>query len=134
MPLKEGFSPPDSKNPNQPPYTPAVAVGDQVFVSGQGPIDPQTGRISGQTLEEQVELTLNNVKRVLESARCSMEDCVKITAYLANMADFDRYNVIYRKFFTTLRPARTTVEAKLWGGILIEIDAIAIRGCGQKAT
>jgi 2-iminobutanoate/2-iminopropanoate deaminase len=134
MPTKEGFAPADSKNPNPLPYTPAIAVGDQVFVSGQGPIDPQTGKITGQTLEEQVELTLNNVKRVLESAQCSMDDCVKITVYLANMSDFDRYNVVYRKFFNTLRPARTTVEANLWGGILVEIDAIAFRGCGKKAT
>jgi 2-iminobutanoate/2-iminopropanoate deaminase len=133
MPLKEGFAPPDAKNPNQLPYTPAVLIGDQVYVAGQGPIDPQTGKIIGQTVEEQVELTLNNVKRVLESARCSMDDCVKVNAYLANIADFDRFNVVYRKFFAGVRPARTTIEAKLWSGILVEIDAIAIRGCGSKS-
>jgi 2-iminobutanoate/2-iminopropanoate deaminase len=133
MPAKEGFFPPDTKSPGQLPFTPAIAVGDHVYVAGQGPIDPATGKISGTNIEEQVELTLNNVKRVLEAARCTMDDCVKVSAYLAHMSDFDRYNAVYRRFFSEPRPARTTVEARLWGGILVEIDAIAIRGCGGKS-
>ncbi len=132
MSAKEGFFPPGTRSPGQFPYTPAVAVGDQVYVAGQGPIDPETAKIKGDTIEEQVELTLSNVKRVLETAGCSMDDCVKVTAYLSRMADFDRFNAVYRKFFNEPRPARSTVEAQLWGGILVEIDAIAVRGCGGR--
>jgi 2-iminobutanoate/2-iminopropanoate deaminase len=133
MPSKQGFFPPSAKSPAElPPYTPAIVVGDQVFIAGQGPLDPNTLKIVGQTIEEQVELTLNNIKRALEAAGCTMDDCVKVTSYLANMSDFDRYNAVYKRFFNEPRPARTTVEARLWGGILVEIDAIAIKGCGRK--
>lgn len=128
---KDAFFPSDTKRPGDFPYTPAVGVGDTVYISGQGPIDPATGRIAGDTIEAQVELTLSNVRRVLAAAGCAMEDCVKVTAYLADIADFDRYNAVYRKHFAAEpRPARTTVQARLWGGILVEIDAIAVRGAG----
>jgi len=86
----------------------------------------------GDSIEQQVELTLNNLKRVLESAGCTMDDCVKVTSYLSDIGNFDRYNVVYRKYFSEPWPARTTVECKLWSGILVEIDAIAIKGCGKK--
>lgn len=130
MPTKQAKYPADTR-PTTSPYTPAIVVGDQVFVSGQGPMAPATGQIAGATLEEQVELTLQNLRRVLDAAGCTTADVVKVTAYLADIGDFDRYNAVYRKHFPEPRPARTTVQAVLWGGILVEIDAIAIRGCGR---
>lgn len=122
---------PGTKSPGAFPYTPAIAVGDHVYISGQGPLDPETGKIHGDTLEEQAELTLRNVERVLACAGATMSDVVKVTAYLSSISTFDRYNTVYGRFFRDRQPARTTVEAKLWGGILIEVDAIAIRGCGR---
>ena len=79
-----------------------------------------------------MELTIRNVESVLKAAGSGLEDVVKVTAYLLHMEDFDRYNKVYQQWFPEPRPTRTTVEAKLWGGILVEIDAIAIRGCGRK--
>lgn len=128
QPVKAADAPPA----NRYPYSPGLVVGDQVFVSGQGPINLATGKIEGATLEEQVELTIRNVESILKAAGSGLEDVVKVTAYLLHMEDFDRYNQVYQQWFPEPRPTRTTVEAKLWGGILVEIDAIAIRGCGRK--
>jgi 2-iminobutanoate/2-iminopropanoate deaminase len=112
-------------------YSPGIRVGRQVFVSGQGPLKRGTTEIVGTTIEEQTRHTLENIKAILEAADCTMDDCVKVTAYLKRMADFDRYNTVYKTFFNDPLPTRTTVQAELWGGILVEIDAIAIKGSGQ---
>ena len=114
------------------PYSPGIAVGETVYVAGQGPLDPLAGQIIGSTIEDQVELTLVNVRRILESAGCTMDDCVKVNVHLLNIDDFERFNAVYQSFFTKPYPARTTVQSVLWHGILVEIDAIAVRGCGQK--
>ena len=82
------------------PYSPGIVVGDTVYVAGQGPLDPQSGEILGRTIEEQVELTLKNVSRVLESAGCTMDDCVKTTVHLLDINHFDRFNAVYRTFFS----------------------------------
>ncbi|HTL29222.1 MAG TPA: Rid family detoxifying hydrolase [Tepidisphaeraceae bacterium] len=112
-------------------YSPAISIGDTVYVSGQGPLDPATGNIVGTTIEEQTRVTLENVKRILKAAGCTTDDCVKVTAHLLNINDFDRYNAVYREFFNTPYPARTTVQSVLWNDILVEIDAIAVCGCGR---
>ena len=122
---------PDPQNTDS-PYSPAIAVGDQVYIAGQGPISPQTNKVAGATFEEQLELTLDNVDRALRAANCSLSDCVKITVYLSDMANYDKLNVIYRQRFSKPLPARTTIQAVLWHHIQIEIDAIAIRGCGER--
>jgi 2-iminobutanoate/2-iminopropanoate deaminase len=114
------------------PYSPGLAVGETVYVAGQGPLDPVSGAIVGTTIEEQTELTLENVRRVLEAGGCAMEDCVKTTVHLLNIGDFDRFNAVYKTYFSKPYPARTTVQSVLWHGILVEIDAVAVRGCGAK--
>lgn len=106
-------------------YSPGIAVGELIFVSGQG-----TSEIIVPTIEEQTRSTLSNVRMVLEAAGCSMDDCVKLNAHLADIEHFDRYNAVYATFFKEPFPARTTVQSKLWGGILVEIDAIAVKDCG----
>ena len=113
------------------PYSPGLVIGDTVYVAGQGPLDPKTGAIIGTTIEEQTELTLKNVRRILEAAGCAMDDCVKTTVHLLNIGDFERFNAVYRTFFTKPYPARTTVQSVLWHGILVEIDAVAVRGCSK---
>jgi 2-iminobutanoate/2-iminopropanoate deaminase len=111
-------------------YSPGLRVGDWIFVSGQGPMDPKTGQVCGQTIEEQTRQTLNNVKAILEAAGATMDDCVKVTAHLADIRDFARYNKVYETFFRDPKPTRTTVQSGLLD-ILVEIDAIAYKPQGR---
>jgi 2-iminobutanoate/2-iminopropanoate deaminase len=106
------------------PYSQAIVSRGLVYVSGQGPLDPENDEIVGVTIEEQAELTLRNVQYILEAANCSMDDVVKVNIYLADINDFDRFNEVYKRFFNAPLPARTCIEAGL-GQILVEIDAIA---------
>lgn len=114
------------------PYSAGVVVGETVWVAGQGPLDAATGRIAGDDIETQTKLTLRSVQRILEAAGCTLDDCVKTTVHLSDIRLFDRFNVVYRKFFQPPYPARTTVQSVLWGGILVEIDAVAVKGCGGR--
>lgn len=125
---------PDGRDTSVAPYSPAIAVGDMVFVSGQGPINFDTMQFECTTIENETHLTLQNVRSVLAEADCSMEDVVKVNIYLQNIHDFDKVNSIYREYFDEPWPARTTVQAVLGSGISVEIDATAIRGCGTNAA
>jgi len=108
-------------------YSPGLIAGDFVFVSGQGPLDPATGKIAGETIEEQTERVLENVKAILEAAGASMSDVVKVAVHLSDLANFQRFNQVYATFFPDPKPTRTTVGSQL-PGILVEIDAIAYIG------
>jgi 2-iminobutanoate/2-iminopropanoate deaminase len=105
-------------------YSPALRVGNLVFVSGQGPFDA-AGEVVGESVEEQTAQCLENVRTVLAAAGLGLDDVVKVTTYLCDFAYFDRYNAVYAERFSEPRPTRTTVAAGL-GGILVEIDAIAV--------
>jgi 2-iminobutanoate/2-iminopropanoate deaminase len=104
-------------------YSAALVWNDLVFVSGQGPIDPE-GEIVAGSIESETELTLRNVEALLVAAGSGLDRVLKCTCYLADIADFDRFDAVYRRVFAGHLPARTTVGAVL-GGIKIEIDAIA---------
>ena len=108
-------------------YSQGLRAGDFVFVSGQGPLDPQTGKIVGETIEEQTERVLENIKAILAAGEASMADVVKVTAHLSDLALFERYNKVYARYFPDPKPTRTTVGSQLLG-ILVEIDAIAYVG------
>src|SRR5438045_9247405 len=110
-------------------YSAAVEVDGWVFVSGQGPVDPKTGQPVRGTIEEETEFTLNQIKRILEAADCTLNDIVKSTVHLADIEDFDRYNATYKSFFkdVAVLPARTTVQSVLWNSIKVEIDVVASR-------
>ncbi len=108
-------------------YSQGVRVGDFVYVSGQGPIDPVSGQVVGATIEEQTERTLENVKAILEAAGASMADAVKATVHLSDLALFDRYNEVYSSYFPDPKPVRTTVGSQLLG-IMVEIDVVAYVG------
>jgi len=110
----------------QGPYTPAVvAQGVQVYVSGQGPVDPETGELRLGTFREQAELTFRNIGVLLEAAGVSFEDVVKVQVHLADLGDFSELNEIYREVFSEPYPARTTVQSGL-NRIAIEVDCIAV--------
>jgi len=108
-------------------YSQGLHVGDFIFVSGQGPLDPATGQIVGETIEEQTARVLENIKAILAAGGATMADVVKVSAHLSDVKLFDRYNRVYATYFPDPKPTRTTVGSQLMG-ILVEIDAIAYVG------
>ncbi len=108
------------------PYSPAVIYDSLIFVSGQVPVDALKGSITSDDFEEQVEVTFQNLKAVLEAAGSSLEDVIKTTVFLINMDDFVMFNEIYKKHFPTDRPARSCIEvSRLPFDAKVEIEAIA---------
>jgi 2-iminobutanoate/2-iminopropanoate deaminase len=108
------------------PYSQAVAVGDLVFISGQIPLDPATGRMVEGGIEAQTERVMANLGAVLGAAGLGFGDVVKTTIYLADLADFPAVNEVYGRSFPKDPPARATVQvAALPKGARIEIEAIA---------
>lgn len=108
-------------------YSQGLRAGGFIFVSGQGPLDPATGKIVGETIEDQTARVLENIKAVLEAGGANMADVVKVTAHLSDLALFESYNKVYATYFPDPKPTRTTVGSQL-PGILVEIDAIAYVG------
>ena len=106
-------------------YSAGVEVDGWVYVSGQGPLDLKTGEIVQGDIETQTRVTLNHIQKILAEAGCTMNDVVKCTVHLLNIDHFARFNKTYAEFFTGVKPARTTVQSVLIGGILVEIDAVA---------
>lgn len=108
-------------------YSQGVAFGPLVFTSGMGPHNPDGGEIVGETIEEQTSQTLKNLDAVLVAAGMHRDDVVKVTAHLQQLdRDFEGYDLVYQEFFRRPFPARTTVGSQL-GGILLEVDIIAVR-------
>lgn len=110
------------------PYSQAIRVGDFVFTAGQLAIDPATGKLVEGGIEEQTRQVLRNITAVLEAAGSSLDKVVKTTVFLKDMGDFKAMNEVYSQFFANEPPARSTVEASLALGALVEIDAIAVVG------
>lgn len=108
-------------------FSPGLRAGDFVFVSGQVPRDPSTGKIVGITIEEQTTQVLENIKTILTAGGAGMADVVKVTAHLSDLANFDGYNKVYVTYFPDPKPVRTTVGSQLLG-FLVEIDVIAYVG------
>ncbi|MGC9348495.1 MAG: Rid family detoxifying hydrolase [Anaerolineae bacterium] len=109
------------------PYSQAIlAEGRMVFVSGQGPVDPETGEFRFGSFREQAELTFQNVTTLLEAAGTSWEHVVRVGVFLADLENFAEMNEIYKSYLTEPYPARTTVRAGLSPQMLIEVDCIAV--------
>ena len=108
------------------PYSQAWAVGDFVFASGQIPVNPATGEIP-EGIAAQTEQSCKNVAAIMEAAGVGMENVVKTTCFLADIADFTAFNEVYAKYFTS-KPARSCVAVKdLPKGVLCEVEAIAAK-------
>jgi 2-iminobutanoate/2-iminopropanoate deaminase len=109
------------------PYEQAIKVGDFVYTAGQIPIDPKTGALIEGGITAQTRQVLENLKAVLEAAGSSTERVVKATVFLRHMADFPAMNEVYAEYFSSAKPARSTVAvAELPRGALIEIDLVAL--------
>jgi 2-iminobutanoate/2-iminopropanoate deaminase len=110
------------------PYSQAIlAEGRFLFVSGQIPIDPETGEIVGETIEEQAERAIRNMLAIVEEAGGSAENVVKVTAFLSDINDYPKFNEVYERFFSEAKPARAVVEvANLPKGVKVEIECIAV--------
>lgn len=108
------------------PYPQAVIHNGLIYLSGQGPIDPQTNEVILGTVEQEAQLTLENIRIILEEAGSSLDKVLQVTAYLINMREYGRFNEVYRRYFSQDPPARTCIQAaRLPFGIRVEIDAIA---------
>lgn len=112
-------------------YSQGLRVGNFVYVSGQGPVNPATGNIESESIEEQTRRTLENVRAILEAAGAGLDDVVKTTVYLSDLSQFKQYNEVYSSYFQDPKPTRTTVGAELITG-LIEIDVIAYTTSGSS--
>lgn len=109
------------------PYSQAIQAGGFLFLSGQVPLDPKTGELVKGDIGQQTKQVLENIKGVLESQKLGMEDVVKVTIFLKNIGNFNQVNEVYRSYFPTSPPARSTVEvARLPRDVEIEIEAIAL--------
>lgn len=116
----------------------AVRAGQLLFTSGFGPHDPRTGEIVGRTAAEQTRQTLANVQAVLSAAGATMDDVVKVTVHLADLArDFQDFDQVYREFLSAPYPSRTAVGSQLLG-FLVEIDVVVavpdVAASGDSAT
>lgn len=110
------------------PYSQGIeASGRMIFVSGQIPINPATGNIEAETIEEQTRQSLTNIQHILEAAGAGMSDVVKTTVLLADIADFAAMNGVYAEFFKGDCPARAAFQvAAIPKGARVEIEAIAV--------
>jgi 2-iminobutanoate/2-iminopropanoate deaminase len=111
------------------PYSQAIRAGEFVFLSGQIPLDPASGRIAGDSIVDQTHQVLKNLGAVLAAAGASYRQVVKTTVYLADMSEFNAMNQVYAEYFGAPAPARATVQAaRLPRDVRVEIDAIAYLG------
>lgn len=111
------------------PYSHAAAANGLVFVSGQLALSKDGSGLVGETTGEQARAALENLRTVLEAAGCTLDDVVKTTIFLVDMADFGEVNRIYGEYFGGVEPARSCVQvAALPKGARVEIEAIAAAG------
>ena len=111
------------------PYVQGKIAGDFLFASGQIPLDPKTGEIVGNTITEQTEQVLKNIKALLDAAKTDVDHVVKTTCFLSDMENFVPFNTAYAKAFGTSFPARSAVEvARLPKDVLVEVEIVAYLG------
>ena len=109
------------------PYSQALKVNGFIYCSGQIPINPATGSIEAQTIEEQTRQVITNLKNVLEAAGASLSAVVKTTVFIKDMNDFAALNGVYAEMFGETKPARSCVEvARLPKDVKVEIEAVAV--------
>ncbi len=109
------------------PYSQAIVAGGQVWTAGVIALSPASGELVASDVAAEARQTLNNIRAILESAGCGLDQVVKTTLYLVDLADFAVVNDVYAEFFPSRPPARATVAvASLPRGARVEIDAVAV--------
>lgn len=119
--------------PNAPkaigPYSQGIKAGGFLFVSGQVPFNPETGELVTGSIRDEAEQSLNNVRAIVEAAGLTMDNIVKTTIFLTDLAHFTEVNDVYAGYFTADPPARSTIQvAALPRGARVEIEAVAAEG------
>jgi 2-iminobutanoate/2-iminopropanoate deaminase len=110
------------------PYSQAIVEGDFIFLAGQGPTNPATGKVEMGDVTSETKQTFANMKAILEAAGSSLDKVVKCNVYLRDIKDFAAMNEVYKTMFQPPYPARTTIQAgALPGGIAVEIECVAKR-------
>jgi reactive intermediate/imine deaminase len=108
------------------PYSQGIEINGFVYTAGFGPQDPANGGAVADNVADQTRQVLRNIRAVLAQRGLTMDDCVKTTVHLADLADFAAFNEAYEEFFNEPYPVRTTVGSQL-ANILVEIDVVAAR-------
>ena len=127
-PRKQVIQPPNYK-PTPSPLSPAILAGDTLYMSGATGGDPKTGQLVKGGFEPEFRLIMSNLQTVLKSAEMDLSDVVAVTAYIDDMANYDRFNAIYREYFKAEPlPTRSTVAVKeLARGAHLELTLTAVR-------
>lgn len=108
------------------PYSQAVIHGGLIYLSGQGAFDPQANQLRLGDISQEAEITLENIRIILEEAGSSLERVLKVTVYLQSMDDYQAFNQVYRRYFPQDPPARTCIAvAGLPFGMKVEMDLVA---------
>jgi reactive intermediate/imine deaminase len=116
----------DEAPPSIGPFSQGIEDGDRIYVSGQGPIDPESGEIVDGDVAAQTARTLENVDAVLRAGDCSLDDVVKATVFLRDMDEYDAVNEVYESYLSEPYPARSAVEVvELPVDIAVEIEVVA---------
>jgi 2-iminobutanoate/2-iminopropanoate deaminase len=109
------------------PYSPAVRAGDFIYVSGQGPIDPITDKLTPGDIQHETRQVLTNIRTILEACGATLADVVKCSVFLKDGSEFKAMNEVYTEFFGANRPARTTVVCEFVNPMRVEIDCVAYK-------
>ena len=108
------------------PYSQAIIYNGIIYLSGQGPIDSQTNQVVHGTIEQETELSMENIRIILEESGSSLSKVLQINAYLLSIREYGRFNEVYKRYFPKEPPARTCIQAaRLPFDIRVEISAIA---------
>ena len=109
------------------PYSQGISAGNLVFVSGQLPIDPKTGKLLAGSIGDQTRLIMKNIETIAQEAGASLAEVVKTTIFLTDLSNFQEVNTAYGSFFSEAPPARATVQvAALPLGASVEIEAVLV--------
>lgn len=109
-------------------YSQGILVGNTLYVQGVIALDPRTNKLCEGTIEIQARRVFESLKAIIEKAGLTMADVVKVTAFLSNLEDYPAFNAVYGQYFIAdPPPVRTTVQAKIPLGALVEVDVIAVK-------
>ncbi len=122
----ERIFPPNVPTPRG-PYSPAVRAGDFIYVSGQGPVDSITDKLTPGDIQHETRQVLTNIRTILAACGATLADVVKCSVFLKDGSEFKAMNEVYAEFFEANRPARTTVVCEFVNPMRVEIDCVAYK-------